>query len=286
MFDDINKATIILENAMLGKPLFFPILAALALSLGVFGVFLEVSPPGAEGSFVIELTEEGFSPKTLRVQPGETVTFVTTLKEGFWPASNIHPTHELYVEFDAAGTIKRNEPWSFIFEKEGTWRFHDHTNPFFTGTIIVQAQGGIGLGTLGDADCADLAALELAEQEKCWDMRLYEAFAAGGAAAAMEEFETLYNASPAFVAKGCHWYAHRVGEEAYGGYRAGGELDLPGKVVSCSYGFVHGFLEHLFREEQDAKKAVAMCEELTESYQDTLPRIRLNCYHAIGHGFT
>lgn len=265
----------------------FALLGALTLGLGALGLVLELSSPKAQGGYVIELGEEGFSPQSLQVRVGERVTFKSSLEDGFWPASNIHPTHELYPEFDSKGPLLKGETWSFVFEQEGVWRFHDHVHPFHTGTIVVSGgQDDIGLGGFEAGDCSDLSSLGLQEQEKCWDLRLYEAFAAGGAEGAMEEFEKLYNSSPAFVAKGCHWYAHRVGEEAYGRVRNGGELDLPGSVVSCSYGFVHGLLEHLFREEQDASKAVALCEELTETHQDTLPRIRLNCFHAIGHGFT
>ena len=58
--------------------------------------------------------------------------------ESFWPASNIHPTHMIYPEFDAKRPVASGKDWSFTFTKKGTWRYHDHLNPEATGTVVVE----------------------------------------------------------------------------------------------------------------------------------------------------
>lgn len=86
---------------------------------------------------VVTLTKDGFSPEAVSVKKGDTVTFKTTSKDPFWPASNIHPTHGIYPEFDPKDAIFSDKTWSFKFEKVGKWSYHDHLAPYFTGTITV-----------------------------------------------------------------------------------------------------------------------------------------------------
>ena len=89
----------------------------------------------------IVLTEDGFKPDTLTIAKGDTIEFSTERGTFFWPASDLHPTHLIYPEFDPKDAIPKDKTWSFRFEKTGSWKFHDHLAPYFTGTIIVE--GGI-----------------------------------------------------------------------------------------------------------------------------------------------
>ena len=89
------------------------------------------------GTHVITLTPDGFTPDTVTIRAGETVTFKTTTGKIFWPASNLHPSHQLYPEFDPLEPIKPENVWGFTFKKVGVWKFHDHLSPYFTGVITV-----------------------------------------------------------------------------------------------------------------------------------------------------
>lgn len=86
----------------------------------------------------ITLTSDGFVPNSITIKKGDTIIVRTTAGKHFWPASDIHPTHGIYPEFDPQDAIAPNKTWSFKFEKIGKWRFHDHLAPYFTGTIIVE----------------------------------------------------------------------------------------------------------------------------------------------------
>ncbi len=89
------------------------------------------------GEAVVTLTEEGYEPKTLTVVKAATVTFQTTRSDPFWPASDLHPTHDIYPEFDPREPVAADKTWSFRFDKVGTWRYHDHLFPYYRGTITV-----------------------------------------------------------------------------------------------------------------------------------------------------
>jgi plastocyanin len=85
----------------------------------------------------VEITSSGFSPKDIEINVGDTVTWDNKDSKAHWPASDNHPTHTLYSEFDALRGIGSGEEYSFTFDKKGSWEYHDHMNPSLTGTITV-----------------------------------------------------------------------------------------------------------------------------------------------------
>lgn len=97
---------------------------------------ITAAPSGIpEGSAVVTMGEEGYEPLRLTISQGDTVTFTNAASSDRWPASNIHPTHEIYSEFDPKRPVSPGESWSFTFDRAGEWRFHDHLYPQFTGVI-------------------------------------------------------------------------------------------------------------------------------------------------------
>ena len=84
------------------------------------------------------LGEDGYSPTDITIKKGDTIEFSTSGDKPFWPASDIHPTHGIYPEFDPQDAVMPDKTWSFKFEKAGHWRYHDHLYPYFTGKIIVE----------------------------------------------------------------------------------------------------------------------------------------------------
>lgn len=85
----------------------------------------------------VVLTKEGFSPSSITIKQGDTVIFTTTTEQDFWPASDLHPTHGIYPEFDPREPIESDSSWSFRFTDVGDWRFHNHLNSLQMGTIKV-----------------------------------------------------------------------------------------------------------------------------------------------------
>ncbi|QQS22644.1 cupredoxin domain-containing protein [bacterium] len=79
-----------------------------------------------------------FSPASLTVKKGDIVIFKNDSDGKFRPASDDHPNHTIYPEFDADTGINAGGKYEFKFAKVGTWGFHDHINPSAKGTIKVQ----------------------------------------------------------------------------------------------------------------------------------------------------
>ena len=91
----------------------------------------------SQADHTIELRDNGYDPKDITVQKGEVVKFTTTRDKHFWPASNLHPSHRAYPEFDPKEPIKATDNWTFRFDRVGEWRYHDHLSPYFAGKIKV-----------------------------------------------------------------------------------------------------------------------------------------------------
>ena len=80
----------------------------------------------------ILINDGGFNPVELSIKKGETVTFSNVGENEHWPASAIHPTHQVYPEFDPKKGLEEGEEWTFTFKRAGVWEMHDHLFPDIT----------------------------------------------------------------------------------------------------------------------------------------------------------
>jgi plastocyanin len=112
----------------------------------------EVVPmPATGGSAAVAYSANGFAPKNISVKKGDAVMWTALAPAGMWIASDMHPTHADYdgtdmkahcaagalASFDQCAASAVGSQWSFTFNKVGTWRYHDHINPAFGGTVTV-----------------------------------------------------------------------------------------------------------------------------------------------------
>ena len=213
--------------------IFISIFFVIVLSLS----FFFIGDKGEEHTVV--LRKDGFYPPELTIQKGDVVTFSTNLDKMFWPASNLHPTHTVYSEFDPKEPIQIGDNWSFVFKEAGNWEFHDHLNSGYIGTIIVFDDKGERV----NIDC-DAAQLSDASKKQCWGEFIRSSTLERGVKTTLEDIQKLYADDPLFAGD-CHIFTHLIGEEAYTLF-ANKELpELTPLVSLCGYGFFHGFIETL-----------------------------------------
>lgn len=86
----------------------------------------------------IEITDEGFSPQTINVAVGTTVTWTNKSTDLRTVSTDPHPAHTQLKDFGGKELLQ-NETYSYVFKKAGTFTYHDETNPLeIKGTINVQ----------------------------------------------------------------------------------------------------------------------------------------------------
>lgn len=94
----------------------------------------------------VVVTDNGFSPKEVKIKKGDSVRWTNQSSALSWPASAIHPTHSIYPEkggcidsaFDACRELNKGESFTFVFNFSGSWKYHDHLNPSKVGTVVVE----------------------------------------------------------------------------------------------------------------------------------------------------
>lgn len=89
---------------------------------------------------IIEMTPDGFVPSEVTIDQNSSIIFINKDAEPRWPASNVHPTHDLYPEFDPRKNVDPGESWAFKPKKVGEWKFHDHNFPHMRGVLIVTGE--------------------------------------------------------------------------------------------------------------------------------------------------
>ena len=94
--------------------------------------------PTAPKTYDISYTNSCYSPADVTINKNDTVRFTNNSTKNIWPASDNHPSHSLYPDFDANNSIASGGIYSFTFTKTGSWDYHDHLKPNCTGTITVQ----------------------------------------------------------------------------------------------------------------------------------------------------
>lgn len=91
----------------------------------------------------IMYTDAGFNRPNISIPQGSSVTFLNQRPQRpMWVASNDHPEHLLYPEFDQGKALgyeplPKDNAFTFTFTKKGRWMYHDHYDAALQGVINV-----------------------------------------------------------------------------------------------------------------------------------------------------
>lgn len=251
--------------------------------LVISGLYLLIIRPGFQtkpaqlaGAKQIEvvLTSDGFSPKEVSIRQGDSIRFTSSLGKHFWPASDLHPTHNIYSEFDPKLPIDPDKSWTFRFDKVGEWKYHDHLSPYFTGKVVVlESSGTISLEQCGNSQNSTV----------CWQELLITSLNAVGLDKTFDLVKELYAKEPTF-ATSCHYLTHNVGIASYKLYLKDKNSVLTPKSAFCANGFYHGFMEAFLGASKNRAEAKVFCDLVRVKLLGKAPDAELQCYHGIGHG--
>lgn len=85
----------------------------------------------------ITYSDDGFSPSTITVKAGTTVTVKNTSSDELQYDSDPHPTHTDNEELNV-GAIDPGKSGTFTPNTKGTFGYHNHLSPSHKGTITVE----------------------------------------------------------------------------------------------------------------------------------------------------
>ena len=95
------------------------------------------SMAGAKTMAKVKYTDKGFVPDKVEVPVGSTVEFINQSSMDMWVASVPHPQHSKLPTFDQFRLYKKGAIYRYVFEKKGTWEYHDHISPSLGGIVVV-----------------------------------------------------------------------------------------------------------------------------------------------------
>ena len=232
-------------------------------------------------AWVVEFTDAGFVPKRLEIEVGQQVRFVNSSESSLWPASNIHPTHQIMPEFDAGSPLGADGVWAFTFDKPGYWRYHNHMVPEHSGLIV--ATGGDAVETVPPV-YPDIGDLEFKSPPDLTPKALTDLFTND---VLLRQYLRDYGPANTVkliaeagdvVGQLCHDRAHETGRAAYELF---GAAAFALSSHECEAGAFHGATEAMFKErgtvnlEADVQ---AICSGSDVFF------FRLQCIHGVGHG--
>jgi plastocyanin len=258
---------------------------------------------------VVHINRSSFEPSQLTITPGTTVTFENVDSVDHWPASNLHPTHEVYPEFDPQKPIIPGDSWSFTFNDNGEWFFHDHLFPEMGGKVIVEGEQSSS-STQGfitrikyflSSITSKIKRLTLkpildsephASPAATTKSRTIDDSISEGNQEIFNNEEKLYSYIKKFGPKkttqhlhelslqygDCHQPAHRAGNFAYEIYK---EKAFQQCSVECHSGCYHGATEAYFKENGTnnlTEKISTICNS------ELNPFFSHQCVHGVGHG--
>ncbi len=250
-----------------------------------------------EQDSIVIITSNGFEPSKITITQGSKITFINSDKEPHWPASDSHPTHDIYPQFDPTEAIAPGKSWKFIPSKEGQWGYHDHLNHNKKGVLIVEKDPNHEFGldiivnfiktnlnnwlasvknyfSLPSNNILSVQAFEnLSSKDQLEELK--KIADAKGLQEAWQYIKQNF-ANQSGLSGNIHDLAHLTGGLIY---KEKGFNGLSLCTPEFAFGCFHGFLDSAFAKSlDDLSKAEAGCEKLGNSGPIS------SCIHGIGHG--
>ena len=85
----------------------------------------------------VTLASSGFDPKAVTVKAGTRVIWLNKSGGGATVNSAVHPTHQVYPPLNL-GEFPDGSSVQLVFDKAGTYKYHNHLNPSQTGTVVAE----------------------------------------------------------------------------------------------------------------------------------------------------
>lgn len=85
----------------------------------------------------VTLTSSGFAPQSLTVKAGTKVVWTNNSGVSATVNSAVHPTHLVYPPLNLE-SFGNGETLSLVFDRPGTYKYHNHLDASQTGVVVVE----------------------------------------------------------------------------------------------------------------------------------------------------
>ena len=102
----------------------------LLLTLAAFAALAVAGPAGAATTKTVNIYGSAFSPKSVTITEGDTITWVNK-------DNTTHQVYESHGRF-VSPILKHNQSWSFTFNAAGIYSYKDELHPKLTAQVVVK----------------------------------------------------------------------------------------------------------------------------------------------------
>jgi plastocyanin len=103
-------------------------------ALALLAMLILAPSAGAQQNQTVYIQDFYFSPASITVEPGTTVTWVNQ-------GNASHTATHTGGAFDS-GTLQPGQSYSYTFNRAGTYAYYCQIHPYMTGTVVVGGGGG------------------------------------------------------------------------------------------------------------------------------------------------
>ncbi|MBI2021728.1 cupredoxin domain-containing protein [Candidatus Daviesbacteria bacterium] len=276
-----------------------------------YSIFFSKAVLSSEEATIL-LKDGEFKPDEITIKKGQEVIFKNEDTDARWPASDFHPIHLIYKEFDPKRPIQPGEVWKFKFEKAGIFKFHDHLNPHLIGKITVSESGSTQFTPSKD-NTKKFNLTSLINDIKAYLARIYYVIFPKKLYAKLQTTDAYRLAQDERQLKywlivlggnqlmdklvldtdggskvDCHQEAHLIGRTAYKTYKSAVFKKIN---YSCHSGFIHGAMEAFIAQQKALSKGLQREKTLMKRVENLCNKFKTDfskfeCLHGIGHGLT
>lgn len=97
----------------------------------------ETTPTEEMQEVTVNYTSDGFNPQDLTVKVGTKTTWTNKSGDKLQVSSSPHPLHTDYPALNQKA-IEDGDSVSFVFDKAGTYKYHNHLNTSHQGSVVVE----------------------------------------------------------------------------------------------------------------------------------------------------
>lgn len=262
--------------------------------------FFNVKAGSQPKTYNVKLTEKGFEPALLNIKKGDKIVFESISNNFFWPASDLHPSHLVYPDFDSGQGVPKGQSWTFEFNKVGKWEYHDHLSPTNRGVVVVNGifnylvladdltkkTSDLFIKLTGEDKYSENVIKKCAggtsfqDKRKCWELSMSDVERNFGIDATFKFLGKAIKKDDNLSGT-CHYYAEYIGFLAYERYYKGESPKIYKDADLCAYGYYHAFLQEWISHAKDFDSAREYCNVAGIESSS-----RFNCVLGMGIGLT
>jgi hypothetical protein len=217
-------------------------------------------------------TNSGYISDYVEVSVGTPIFFWNRSRLPMWTASDPHPIHTDFSAFDAHRSYMPGSFYAYVFQKTGTYAYHNHEKSNHRGIIRVI-----------DPSRPFAPIDKTQENLKKTRDKFLAMLDPHDDTSISHMIKTLE--SDTKLSRNCHDMSHDLGHRAYELYGfsramtwSNGNIENTSVDDVCAGGYMHGILEELFLHHPELQEnPESVCSAIPSKHQGS-------CYHGVGHG--